>query len=987
MRTIASFFLILFLSISPSFAQISYKTVVKKSVDGKYSWTEVTNDPTGVRTYVLKNGLTVMLAENHAEPKIASLLAVRAGSKHDPADNTGLAHYLEHMLFKGTDRFGTRDFAAESRELAKIDSLYKVYNRTSDAAARKSVYHKIDSVSGVAASFAIANEYDKLMNAVGSNATNAFTSFENTTYMENFAANNLEKFLEVQQERFRNPVLRLFHTELEAVYEEKNISMDDGSNKVFETMFAALFKKHQYGTQTTIGTVEHLKNPSLDAIRNYYKTNYVPGNMALILAGDFKADEAIVLIDKYLGVWEAKPVPKFKAATESPRKKPEEFTVYSPDESSVAIGYRIPGALDKQAVVAEIVSRVLYNGKSGFIDKNLVKNQKLMSAYGYNYLLQDYGVFYFGGRPMEGQKLSEVRDLILNEIEKLKKGDFDEEILAATVNNMRVERIRYREDAFNQAFTMHDQYVTGKSWEQYLTDFNAYSKVTKKDVVTFANKWFAGNHAVVYKETGVDSTITKVEKPEITPVDVNRDARSPFVQSIIDKQSGKLEPQFIDYDKAIAKSELMPGVDVWSVKNTTNELFELYYVLEMGRFNDPLLPLAIDYLNVIGTSTMNNEQVNAALYKAALNLNISTGNERVFVSLSGLQEQFGAALNLLENLLSDPKADAGALEKLVAKKIKERNDRALNRYAIFGSGLESWAMYGAKNPFNDVLSDEQMKAVTPEQLISIIKKVTSYPHRVYYYGPEAHASIHKVLAAGHKLPSRLLEIPPRKKYEPFQPGKNTILFVNYDMVQAEMTIKRRDAGFNEQLLPMINAFNTYYGGSMGSIVFQEIRESKALAYSAYAYYGTPSNKEEKFTTNFYIGTQADKLESAMSAAFELLTTMPKSEKLWEIGRSYAKQEIEASRITKSGIMFDYAWNLRYGIKEDTRKRNYETIDAITIEDIDKFHREHINGSNWVIKVIGSKEKIDFAKLAQFGEVTEISLSDLFGFPVFPKAGN
>jgi predicted Zn-dependent peptidase len=965
-------------------AQPAYKTVKKTSQDGKYTWTEVQGDPSGVRTYTLKNGLTVMLAENRSEPKIMALIAVKAGSKHDPADNTGLAHYLEHMLFKGTDKFGTQDFAAEQVELGRIDSLYRIYNRTKDAAARKAIYHKIDSVSGVAAKYAIANEYDKMMNAIGSSFTNAFTSFENTTYMEYFAANNLEKFLEIQQERFRNPVLRLFHTELEAVYEEKNMSLDRGSEKVFETMFSALFKKHQYGTQTTIGTVEHLKNPSLDAIRNYFTTRYVPGNMALVLAGDFKSDEAIVLIDKYLGVWAAKPVPAFKAAKEQPRVKPEEFTVVSPDEASVAIGYRIPGALDKDAIVAEIVSKVLYNGKSGLIDKNLVKNQKLISAYGYNYLLQDYGVFYFGGQPLEGQKLTDVRDLILAQIERLRKGDFEEELIQATVNNMRVERIQAREEAFGMAFAMHDQFVVGKSWQDYLISMDQYAKVSKKDVVAFANRWFKDNHVVVYKETGTDTTIAKVEKPEITPVDVNRDARSPFTQQILDKPAGSLTPVFLDYDRDMTRSELMPGIDFWSVKNTTNELFELYYVLEMGKYHDELLPLAVDYLNVIGTQTKSNETLNAELYRRALNLRISAGNERVFVSLSGLQEQLPNAIALLEELLNNPKEDAEALQKLVAKKIKQRQDQALNKNIIFGSALDSWTLYGSKNPFNDVLSDDQLRAVTPEQLLERIKKITSYPHRVYYYGPQAHSDVQKVLASAHKMPASLLPIPKKKSYQPFSPSKNIILFVDYDMVQAEFTMRRRDVGFDEKLLPMANAFNTYYGASMGSIVFQEIRESKALAYSAYAYFGNPTDPMEKFVTNFYIGTQADKLDQALQAANELLTTMPKSTKLWEIGKTFTKQEIESSRISKSSILFDYAWNLRFGVKEDTRRRIYETIDQITIDDIERFHKEHVAGAPWVIKLIGSRDKIDMKKLAAFGEIVEISLSDLFGYTVVPK---
>jgi predicted Zn-dependent peptidase len=256
----------------------------------------------------LQNGLTVILTENHLEPRIMTLITTKAGSKNDPATNTGLAHYLEHMLFKGTDKYGSLDFEKEQVELAKIEALYEKYNITTDTTERKAIYHQIDSVSGAAAKFAIANEYDKMVSGIGSKMTNAFTSFENTTYMENVPSNNLEKFFAIQAERFRNPILRLFHTELEAVYEEKNIGLDNGDNKIFEGMFASLFKKHPYGTQTTIGTIEHLKNPSLKAIREYYYQNYVPNNMAIILAGDLDADKTIASVEKYFGAWKSKEV-------------------------------------------------------------------------------------------------------------------------------------------------------------------------------------------------------------------------------------------------------------------------------------------------------------------------------------------------------------------------------------------------------------------------------------------------------------------------------------------------------------------------------------------------------------------------------------------------------------------------------------------------------------------------------------------------------
>ena len=244
------------------------------------SFISYTNDPTNSRWYTLENGLTVILAKNSLKPRVQTLIATKAGSSSDPADNTGLAHYLEHMLFKGTDKYGSLDFEKEKIYLDQIDALYEKYNHTTDPAARKAVYREIDSVSGLAAKYAIANEYDKMMQGIGASGTNAFTSFERTVYVNDIPSNQIGTWLDIEAERFRNPILRLFHTELEAVYEEKNRGLDNDGRQVYEKLFEEAFPNHNYGRQTTIGTIEHLKNPSLVKIRNYFNTYYVPNNMA-----------------------------------------------------------------------------------------------------------------------------------------------------------------------------------------------------------------------------------------------------------------------------------------------------------------------------------------------------------------------------------------------------------------------------------------------------------------------------------------------------------------------------------------------------------------------------------------------------------------------------------------------------------------------------------------------------------------------------------
>ena len=320
-----------------------------------YTYKTYDNDPLGVREYTLNNGLKVFMSVYKDAPRIQTYIAVRAGSKNDPSETTGLAHYLEHMLFKGSHKLGTTDWEREKVELQKIEDLYEVYRKTTNDAARAAIYHQIDSLSGIASTIAIANEYDKSMTAIGSEGTNAFTSNDYTMYVENIPANQLETWAKVQGDRFPNLVLRLFHTELEAVYEEKNISLAQDNRRVNEEMMRGLFPHHPYGTQTTLGTIEHLKNPSMTNIYKFHSTYYVPNNMCIAMAGDFNPDEAIKIIDKYFGGWKPGNVPAFHKVKEEPITSPIIRLVNGQDPESLTIAFRIEeGNGSREALLARL---------------------------------------------------------------------------------------------------------------------------------------------------------------------------------------------------------------------------------------------------------------------------------------------------------------------------------------------------------------------------------------------------------------------------------------------------------------------------------------------------------------------------------------------------------------------------------------------------------------------------------------------------------
>ena len=390
------------------------------------NYEEVKGDPLKARIYTLDNGLKIYLTSYDDAPRVQTNIAVRAGSKNDPVDATGLAHYLEHMLFKGTDVYGSLDYEKEAPMLAKIESLYEEYRSysMSDIDNRNRIWRQIDSISGEAAKYAIANEYDKMVTGLGAKGTNAYTSNEKTVYINDIPSNQIEKWLKLEAERFRYPVFRLFHTELEAVYEEKNRGLDSDGNKLFEALFDGLYPNHQYGQQTTIGTIEHLKNPSLTEIRKYFNKYYVPNNMAICLSGDFDYDETIRLIDKYWGSFERKEDPSFDVIQEEPIKEVITKEVFGPEAERLYVGFRFDGANSEDAKMLTMMDMVLSNSSAGLIDLNLNQAQKLIGGGCFPYVLKDYSMHGFYGSPKQGQTLEEVKDLLLSQIEEVKAGNF-----------------------------------------------------------------------------------------------------------------------------------------------------------------------------------------------------------------------------------------------------------------------------------------------------------------------------------------------------------------------------------------------------------------------------------------------------------------------------------------------------------------------------------------------------------------------------------
>jgi predicted Zn-dependent peptidase len=950
----------------------------------EYRYETAANDPLGVRVYKLDNGLTVYLSDYKNAPRIQTYVAVRAGSKNDPATATGLAHYLEHMVFKGTSKLGTKDWSKEKPELGKIEALYEKYRgERNDPVARKRTYHQIDSISGVAARYAVPNEYDKLMGSIGAKGSNAHTSNEETVYQEDIPSNQLEKWAAVQAERLQEMVPRLFHTELEAVYEEKNRGLDSDFNKEFEALNASLYPTHPYGTQTTIGTIEHLQNPSITEIKKYFGQYYVPNNIALCLSGDLDYDQTIRLIDKYFDGLASKPVPAFNAPVEQPLTTPIVKEVVGPQSENVMLGYRFSGKATRDGLRLRMLDKILTNGQAGLFDLDLNQQQKVLQAQTFADLNDDYSTHVLYGTPRQGQKLEEVQALMLAEVAKVKRGDFPDWLIPAIVNNEKLSRTKSYESNEARASAMYEAFIERVSWADYVKQNEDFATITKAEIVKFANDHYGQNYVAVFKRTGEDPNKVKVVKPAITPVPANRDAASAYYKEVSALPSTELKPVFIDYKKDIQTADIKPGLPLYYTKNTENGLFSLFYAIDLGTNNNPLLDVATDYLQYLGTGQYSAAQLQQEFYKLGCSFAISSSQDRVLISLSGLDSNLEPAMKLFEQLLNNPRPDAAALKNQVAGILKQRQDAKLNKGVILNQAMLNYAKYGPRNPFTSVVPEAQLKALKPEQLIALLKSLPTYQHRVLYYGPRPlkgdTTTVADVLKADHKTPASLKPTPAAKDFAE-QPLKDKkVYWVDYKMVQAEILFLTKGDIYDRAMAPTVALYNEYFGGGMGSIVFQDLRESKALAYSAMSRY---ANADKTGRSNYilsYIGTQSDKLPEAMAGMEGLLTDMPLADANLAIAKQSIRNSIATDRITHEGVLLSYERARRLGLDYDLRRDVYDQTQNMTFAELQKFQQAKIRGQNQVILVIGAKDRLNFKELAKYGTVQQLTLKEIFGY--------
>ena len=946
----------------------------------KYKYETVKGDPTETRIYTLDNGLTVYMSVNQEEPRIQANIAVRTGSKNDPAETTGLAHYLEHIMFKGTTHFGTSDYEAEKPYLDQIEDLYEHYRTLTDPEERRAVYHQIDSVSQLAAQYFIPNEYDKLMSTIGAEGTNAYTSDDVTCYVENIPSNEIENWAKIQADRFQNMVIRGFHTELEAVYEEYNIGIAQDQRKVWAALAAMLYPEHPYGTQTTIGTQQHLQNPSITNIKNYFNKWYRPNNVAICMAGDFDPDKTIAIIDKYFGAWQ--PGDDVKQPVFEPLKPitaPRDTTIYGLEAENIWLGWRFERASSLQVDTLDIVSEILNNGTAGLIDLDINNQMKMLGAWAGNESLYDYSSFYMGGSPKEGQTLDEAKDLLLAEIEKLKSGDFSDDLIPSIINNYKLRYYTMMERNGARANQFVEAFITEKPWEQQVGYIDRISNITKEQIVEFANKHFQDNYIVVYKRQGIDENLKKIDKPQITPIQANRDMVSDYVAEVQNTEVEPIQPLFVNFKEDLTFGETEAKLPYIYVFNKENGRFSLSFKYDFGTESEIKYDYATNYIDYLGTDKMTNEEINQQFYKLACRYSIRASGRTITVNLSGLSDNMPEALALLEDVMQNAQVDQDAWNMYVQMLEKARNDNKLNQRQNFNV-LVQYGVYGPYNQYRNIIQTKELMAQNPQEMLDLLKNLKNYKHTVLYYGPMSEKEMAEVVTANHPIEKELLDAPEGKHYEMQPTPENEVLIAPYNAKNIYMRmIHNENRAWNADEAAVIALFNEYYGGGMNTIVFQEMREARGLAYNAYAAYVEPSyiDQPEYFFT--HIITQNDKMMDAVNHFNEILDEMPESEQAFAIAKEALIKRLASQRTTKFGLINAWLSAQYKGIDYDINEKIYERAQDLTLQDIVKFEKENIANKPYRYVILGDEKELDMEAIGQKGTIKRLTTEEIFGY--------
>lgn len=929
-------------------------------------------DPLGVRVETLPNGLTIYLSENHEEPRVSAWIGIRAGGAQDPRDATGMAHYLEHMLAgKGTQHMGTLDFAAEAPHLEEIRALYDQLFQVEGEEERAAIYARIDQASQEANALAVANEVRQAYELIGGRGHNAFTNNDQTTYVVDVPANKLAVWATIEGDRFSNPVFRGFHTEVEAVYEEKNRALDNAGRRTYAALSELLWGDHPYGVEV-LGTIEHLKRPSISKMEAFFDTWYVPSNMAVVLAGDFDSDEALALITEHFGSLPTVPAPDTRPRpvpplTEVVRKE----IVHQGDEQVLLAWQTVPYGHPDHAAL-QVADMVLNNQATGLLDRNLNQAQLVWRSGSRPDFMREGGSQEVWGLPKAGQSLEDLEALLLGQVQQLKAGAFDEADLAAIVLDFEISEKRQLENNFSRVDNMMDAFVMAQPWDEYRHHLDRLRAVTKADIVRVANTYLGDAYAAVYRRQGTPE-IPDIKAPKLTSLQLNTADHSPFFTQVVSMETPPIEPQNLvegeDY-----QVEDTPGGLLYVTPNPYNDLFQINWRYRTGDGHRHGLCDALNLWDISGAGEQDESAFKQSLYELGLTVDSYCNRWQAGIVLSGPGVNLDEGVALVERRLADPNLPQEVMDRYFEDLVSKRKDHKTTQ-GLQAAALQHYGMYGDDSYFLKVpLTEEEIAALTLDEMRAMPSSLLPLRRTVVYSGPHSPQEVAALVSPEDRA---WADVPPTPADRYLATDGPRILFLNHESVQANIHLSIPSQTLDPARMAMVELYNEYIGGASG-LVFQQIRESRALAYSAGGGYAEGEVIGDQDRVWGDLGTQADKSAQAIQVLVDIIGAPPGLPARWEAAQGAAIEGLRAHRIPFRSVGY-YAdfWRLK-GIERDPRPA---TIEAMTSVDLDTFlsFAKEVGQGPYTLMVVGDQDRVDLEALGAIAPVTTFELEQLLRY--------
>ena len=933
-----------------------------------------------VKEYRLENGLTVWLNEDHSQPKVFGAVVVKAGAKDCP--DTGIAHYFEHMMFKGTDRIGTLDYESEKVLLDSIAMKYDELAMTEDTAARARLQKEINELSIRSSEYVIPNEFNRLINRFGGSGLNAATSYDATIYFNTFSPQYMVQWAEINSERLINPVFRLFQSELETVYEEKNMYGDFIAGQVMDTLMARYFGPHPYA-YPIIGSTKNLKNPRLTEMHKFFEDYYVASNMALILSGDFDAQQVMPILEKAFSRIRSGNAPKQEKVMLPPFNGRETMKVKFPIPfiKAMGLGFRGVSANHEDQVALNIAVNLLNNANgTGYLDKLMVEH-KLMGALAINESMNEAGILAVAIMPkLLIQSYSSAEKMVWDEINRVKNGDFSDEMF----NSLKLEQKRQYasslENIDSRATVMMNLFSQGKSWNDYLNEVARIESITKEDVVRVAQKYFSNNYLCVTKSTGKYPK-DNLPKPAFSPVvPRNADASSSYAKQLEKIPEQQVAPRIIDFEKDVKTSKLTPLVTLYTTPNPLNDIFTLNISYGIGALEQPELMQLTNYLQLLGTESLSFEQFRSRLQSIGSTLAFDVTSDAFVMKVTGFDNHIDETMELVGDFIRHAKADDKKLRQIV-------DDAKVSEKAFFKSGdnvasaLLEQVKYGDQSRYLRKLSLSQIKKLKGKDMLAIYDKVRSVQCDLHYCGT---LPVEKVIGTIRQhLPLERTTIASNSPYyrELKQYDRPTVFFIDMpDMAQSIVYgYVKGDPVDDKASRHASRLFSVYFGGDMSSLMFQEIREFRSFAYRTSGRYQLPNHAHKGTAGSFtaMLSTQSDKTLDALGVLDSLIREMPLKPERVEAVKQTLVNRINNDYPPFRNLSEKVASARMEGFDRDPAEEFLRDIATMDMQDISRFYREQISGRPVVYVIAGNRKHIDMKKLAEYGTIIKVKKKDIY----------